>query len=71
MKNLRSPEKLETQPGVVNAEDGYVFLDGPDGIAITLTPEAATIMGESLIAAAKAAKKQMGAMQNVGYDRIY
>jgi hypothetical protein len=48
-----------------------VFLDGPDGIAITLTPEAATIMGESLIAAAKAAKKQMGAMQNVGYDRIY
>ena len=71
MNNQRSPQKLETQPGAVNAEDGYVILDGPDGIAITLTPEAAAIMGEGLIAAAKVAAEQTATTQEEGYDRIY
>lgn len=45
-------------PGVASAEEGHVVLDGPDGIAITLTIEAARQTGESLIAAANAAAQQ-------------
>jgi hypothetical protein len=71
MKNQPSQQKLETQPGAVNAEDGYVFLDGPDGVAITLTPEAAAIMGKNLIEAANIATEQTAATQDEGYDRIY
>jgi len=33
--------------GVATVEDGYVVLDGPDGIAITLTAEAAVATGRS------------------------
>jgi hypothetical protein len=46
------------KPGHAVAEQGLVLLDGPDGIAIALTPEAAWRTGESLIAAAKAAQRQ-------------
>lgn len=45
-------------PGVASAEEGHVVLDGPDGIAITLTIEAARQTGESLIEAADAAARQ-------------
>lgn len=44
--------------GVATAEEGCVLLDGPDGIAIALTPDAAEETGTSLIAAAKAAREQ-------------
>jgi hypothetical protein len=71
MKKLRYLQNVEKRPGVVNAEDGYVFLDGPDGVAITLTPEAAAIMGESLIVAARVAAQQSDEIQDGGYDRIY
>ncbi|MFL9841894.1 hypothetical protein ABS767_13040 [Sphingomonas sp. ST-64] len=46
-------------PGVASAEEGHVVLDGPDGIAITLTIGAARQTGESLIAAADAAARQL------------
>lgn len=46
-------------PGVASAEGGHVVLDGPDGIAITLTIGAARQTGESLIAAADAAARQV------------
>ena len=46
------------EPGVASAEDGLVVLDGPDGIAITLTADAATSTGRSLIAAGEAARLQ-------------
>lgn len=45
-------------PGVASAEAGHVVLDGPDGIAIALTLEAAQDTGESLIKAAEAARRQ-------------
>jgi hypothetical protein len=40
------------------AEEGYVLLDGPDGIAISLTPDAAEETASSLAAAARAAREQ-------------
>lgn len=51
-----------TQPfsdaGVATVEDGHVVLDGPDGIAITLTAEAAVATGRSLVDAGEAALRQ-------------
>ncbi|MEZ0242398.1 MAG: hypothetical protein ACAH11_03415 [Sphingomonas sp.] len=46
------------QPGVATAEQGIVLLDGPNGAALAMTPEAATITGYSLIAAAEEARRQ-------------
>ena len=44
-------------PGEVSVEDGVVLVDGPDGVAISLTPPAARAMGERLVAAADKAEK--------------
>jgi hypothetical protein len=44
--------------GVANAEEGQVVLDGPDGVAVTMTPDAAERTGHSLIEAAAEAKRQ-------------
>jgi hypothetical protein len=44
--------------GIASAEEGCVLLDGPDGIAIALTPDAAEETGNNLIAAARAARAQ-------------
>lgn len=71
MKQLHAPKNLESKAGTADAEDGFVVLDGPDGVAITLTPEAANIMGESLIAASKVAIEQVRSRSNEDYDRIY
>lgn len=49
---------LETQPGVASAEDGMVILDGPDGVAVTMTADAAHRTGESLLSAARIAQQQ-------------
>ena len=46
------------EAGVASAEEGHVLLDGPDGIAIALTAEAAHATGLSLIEAAEHALVQ-------------
>jgi hypothetical protein len=46
------------EPAEASAEDGHVVMDGPDGFALTLTAEAATITGERLIAAGELARRQ-------------
>jgi hypothetical protein len=46
------------QAGVATAEAGMVMLDGPDGVAIAMTPDAAEETGHSLIAAARQARSQ-------------
>lgn len=48
----------ETEPGIASAEEGLVILDGPDGIAKTMTAEAAAKTGQSLIEAAALAETQ-------------
>jgi len=51
-------ERPLAEPGKASAEQGVVILDGPDGVAITLTPEAAAATGHSLIEAAEQARQQ-------------
>lgn len=48
----------EREPGVATAENGVVILDGPDGVAVTMTSEAAALTGHSLISAAEEAAQQ-------------
>jgi len=49
------------EPGVASAEKGLVMLDGPDGVAVTMTAEAAAATGRSLIVAAGVAQAQLSA----------
>lgn len=55
LSNIPQPQ---TQPGVATAEEGLVILDGPDGVAVTMTADAAQKTGHSLILAADIAAKQ-------------
>lgn len=48
----------QTEPGIASAEGGLVVLDGPNGIAVTLTPDAAIQTGQNLILAAEIAVRQ-------------
>ena len=50
--------RLSTLPGIATAESGVVILDGPDGVAVTMTPAAAAQTGRNLIQAAEAAEQQ-------------
>lgn len=50
--------KYETSSGKAAAEAGLVLLDGPDGVAVAMTPEAARETAAELMAAAEAAAKQ-------------
>lgn len=60
-------ENSVTQPfsdaGVASVEDGHVVLDGPNGIAITLTAEAAVATGRSLVEAGEMALHEMHTRQ--------
>jgi hypothetical protein len=58
MRDATDQLQPETQPGIATAEGGLVFLDGPDSIATTMTPEAAAATGQSLIDAAATAERQ-------------
>ncbi|AYJ86162.1 hypothetical protein D3Y57_09545 [Sphingomonas paeninsulae] len=44
--------KTENQAGKVQAESGVVIIDGPDAVALSMTPEAAAKMGKRMIDAA-------------------
>jgi hypothetical protein len=53
-----SHEKSYDEPSEVNAEQGEVIVDGPDGVAVSLTPEAALETSERLLSAGLAARGQ-------------
>jgi hypothetical protein len=55
---MEHPTRHEENPGVATAEKGDVILDGPDGVAVTMTPEAAVETAASLLAAAERALDQ-------------
>lgn len=57
-----TPQPL-TEAGIASAEDGLVILDGPDGVAITMTADAAHDTGRSLMSAADIAVKQIAAKE--------
>lgn len=41
------------------ADQGVVLLDGPNGVAVSMTPDAAQQTGEALIRAAQDAREQL------------
>lgn len=47
-----------TKPSEVVAEDGRVLVDGPDGVDVALSPDAAVETGGRLIDAAAEAARQ-------------
>jgi hypothetical protein len=47
-----------SEPSEVNAEQGIVIVEGPDGVAVTLTPDAAEETGKRMIKAASEARLQ-------------
>ncbi len=49
---------VHSDPGVATAEQGVVMLDGPNGVAVAMTPFAAEATGQSPIAAARTAREQ-------------
>ena len=48
----------EQAPGTAVAEEGLVVLDGPDGVALTMTADAAEGTARALLAAAEEARRQ-------------
>lgn len=53
--NRSQGDKRREDAARASAEDGA---DGPDGVAVTMTPEAAALTAESLQAAAQLARTQ-------------
>ncbi len=49
------------EPSDVVAEQGDVIVEGPDGVAVTLTPDAAEETGRRMMKAAAEAREQFGA----------
>jgi hypothetical protein len=54
------------EPSSVAAEQGNVIVDGPDGVAVTMTPEAARETGRRLIDNGDEAEKQADDVSDAG-----
>jgi hypothetical protein len=57
-------EQTWDEPSKVGAEEGAVVVDGPDGVAITLTPDAAIETSERLLEGGLTAQGQRLAKRN-------
>lgn len=66
MGHTISPTEPAEEPGVATAEQGVVMLDGPDGVAIAMTPGAAQETGRRLIVAAAEASGQHPSVAHPG-----
>jgi hypothetical protein len=49
---------FHSEPSEVNAEQGIVIVEGPNGLAVTLTADAAEETGKRMIKAASEARRQ-------------
>ena len=49
--------KAYDEPTTVTVIDGEVVLDGPDGVGLSMTPEAAETTGRRLVDAARKARE--------------
>ncbi|MBO9711871.1 MAG: hypothetical protein J7495_03060 [Sphingomonas sp.] len=58
MEQQPHPIEPSETAGTASAEEGVVMLDGPNGVAVAMTPECATQTAESLLAAAETARRQ-------------
>jgi hypothetical protein len=50
--------RAHSEPSEVNAEQGQVIVEGPNAVAVTLTPDAAEETGRRMIIAASEARHQ-------------
>ena len=50
--------EIHDQPSEVSAEQGEVMVDGPDGVAVSLTPDAAAETSQRLLFGAAQARGQ-------------
>ena len=55
---LLMADKVHDTPSDVTAEDGEVMVDGPGGVAVSLTPDAASETSERLLYGAATAQGQ-------------
>lgn len=55
---MTKSKQPESEPGRASADNGVVILDGPDGVAVAIQPDAAEETGRRLIGAAKEAREQ-------------
>ena len=53
-----SYDKVHDEPSEVDAEDGQVIVDGPDAVAVSLTPDAAAETSQRLLFGAAKAQGQ-------------
>lgn len=60
MSERKTALKPCEEPGKASVEDGVVLLDGPDGVAVTMTAHAALLTAQSLREAAEQAQGQAG-----------
>ena len=56
MTAKRDPGSAYPTASIVSAEEGIVFVDGPDGVAVAFTPDAADETGRRLMDAAVQAR---------------
>lgn len=61
MADRRTMLEPRTDAGRATAENGVVLLDGPDGVAVTMTADAAARTADSLLEAARQAREQASA----------
>ena len=52
------PLHAEAQPSHVVADAGNIIVDGPDGVAVTMSPDAAEETARRLLTAASEARRQ-------------
>lgn len=55
---MTTKDNVYDEPSTVNAVDGFVEVDGPDAVAVTLTVEAAEETSERLLSQAFNARGQ-------------
>lgn len=60
MTSSSASRSAKHMPGKAHAEEGVVILDGPDGVAVTMTAYSASETGKSLLEAARVAEEQAG-----------
>ncbi len=61
--------KLHDEASHVTAEHGEVLVDGPDGVAVSLTPDAAAETSDRLLHSAAEAQGQLLAEARAAKDR--
>lgn len=61
--------RIHDDPSEVAAEDGQVVVDGPDGVALTLTPDAAVETSHRLLEGGLMAQGQKARRKRRGADK--